>query len=652
MTSLQCPTRDELESFLAGDLPGGALTSFSAHIASCKRCESAVSNIQKEHDRVAQLLAASSRNDEANPGYRASLRRLQAIVSGEHASKTFLQEETNGREPASWAIGKYRILEELGRGGMGIVYKAKQEDMGQPCAVKVLPHIRSKEQVERFRREMQAVGVLNHPNIVTPRYADIEGDPPYLVLEFIDGFNLSQLLKQIRGTLLVPDACEIVYQVALGLQHAHDQGFIHRDLKPSNIMLSADGSVKILDFGIARNDRDEEITATGQRIGTLGYMSPEQINSAHRVDQRADIYSLGVTLYKLLAGSDPFEDDQSRTKTTTTIATQSAPSLRRLRPDVPRALAKVVRKMLSKNVSRRHRDATTVASLLRPYTSGADLQALAAEATVNNPLNSSRSYRHVPIHRRALLRIWRGSMATLKFLGSAFVILVLGVLMNSDTKRPDRSETDDSRVEVGGAQMVFTHYFEDRFDDVAIDRERWKTHLPHKPWSFVGIIDSVLVLRNRGYLVTREDFPDGVAVSLQWVWNDGDGNYSDTLAVVLRTSGIPSEKWSHEPTDGVRVEFQSYGGTISIRDLNTGEQKDEWIAIGLALPRYTAQSIRITDDGRTINVYVADHPAPVVTAEVEKSAEKHHVAFYNREYGADIGKESVFPYIRIDVPVK
>src|SRR5262249_32719661 len=201
------------------------------------------------------------------------------------------------------------ILEMLGQGGMGAVYKARQPGLDRLVALKILPPeaVRDPAFAERFNREARALAKLNHPNIVSVYDSGKAGDLYYFVMEFIDGVNLRQLLR--TGHLLPREALQIVPQICDALQFAHDEGIVHRDIKPENILLDKRGRVKIADFGIAKllGAKPAEFTLTGpwQVMGTAHYMAPEQMAKPQEVDHRADIYSLGVVFYELLTGQLP-----------------------------------------------------------------------------------------------------------------------------------------------------------------------------------------------------------------------------------------------------------------------------------------------------------------------------------------------------------
>jgi serine/threonine protein kinase len=201
------------------------------------------------------------------------------------------------------------ILELLGQGGMGVVYKARQRHLNRVVAVKILPPSAGAEPAfaERFTREAQALAQLNHPNIVQVYDFGRTDEFFYIVMEFVDGVNLRALIRD--GHLEPAQALKIVPQICEALQFAHDEGIVHRDIKPENILIDKKGRVKIADFGLAkllgRTPDELSLTGTGQLMGTLGYMAPEQLQQAHTVDHRADIYSLGVVFYEMLTGKLP-----------------------------------------------------------------------------------------------------------------------------------------------------------------------------------------------------------------------------------------------------------------------------------------------------------------------------------------------------------
>ncbi|HET6323700.1 MAG TPA: protein kinase [Planctomycetaceae bacterium] len=200
-------------------------------------------------------------------------------------------------------------FEHLGQGGMGIVYKARQRQLNRPVAVKILPPASGERAAfaERFTREAQALARLNHPNIVQVYDFGQTDDLFFFVMEYVDGVNLRALMRD--GKLTPEEALKIVPQICEALQFAHDEGIVHRDIKPENLLIDKKGRLKIADFGLAKllgqATEDFSLTGTGQLMGTLGYMAPEQLQQAHTVDHRADIYSLGVVFYEMLTSHLP-----------------------------------------------------------------------------------------------------------------------------------------------------------------------------------------------------------------------------------------------------------------------------------------------------------------------------------------------------------
>ena len=280
-------------------------------------------------------------------------------------------------------IGSYEIRRLLGSGGMGVVFEAFDPHLRKRVALKTLKpgETNQGKTIARFHREMAAVGNLDHPHLVRALYAGAQDGQPFLVMDFCEGLDLNRLVKLV-GPLTVADACEIGRQVALGMQYIHDQKMVHRDIKPSNLMLTKDGVVKILDLGLALFQPDhpahDTLSETGQTMGTGDYMAPEQAADAHRADGRADLYSLGCTLYKLLAGQPPFAGPRFNTigKKIVAHATLPPPPLLEQRPDVPPKLASLVHRLLEKDPNRRSASALVVAEALETWRGTADLVGL------------------------------------------------------------------------------------------------------------------------------------------------------------------------------------------------------------------------------------------------------------------------------------
>ena len=257
---------------------------------------------------------------------------------------------------------------------MGVVYLVHNVLMGRDEVIKVMGrHIMEKPGVlERFLREIRAVAKLRHPNIVTAYYAVRIGESLVFAMEFIDGPDLSRVVKS-NGPLAVPLASNFTYQAALGLQHAHEEGLVHRDIKPANLILSRKGNkptVKVLDFGLSKATREQKVdsalTLDGQTLGTPDFIAPEQIIDATSADIRADIYSLGGTLFYLLSGRPPFQEKTLYDIYQAHISRDADP-LNMIRPEVPAELAALVAKMMAKDPSRRFQTPAEVAEALTPF---------------------------------------------------------------------------------------------------------------------------------------------------------------------------------------------------------------------------------------------------------------------------------------------
>ncbi|MDA8256985.1 MAG: serine/threonine-protein kinase [Betaproteobacteria bacterium] len=266
----------------------------------------------------------------------------------------------------SQQIGRYEVLSILGRGAMGVVYKAADPVLNRIVAVKTInlsldPDLRG-EYEARFQQEAKAAGSLSHPAIVTIYDLGKTGDLAYIAMEYLDGRELHDLISA-EQRLPVKQATSIAAQVASGLSYAHQHGIVHRDIKPANIMVLKDGFAKITDFGIARMRVSEVKTQTGMRLGSPKYMSPEQV-LGQRVDHRTDIFSLGVVLYEMLTGKAPFRGDSLEALMYQTVNIAPLPPSR-INPDVPEMLDLILAKMLEKRLENRYQSAADLASDLR-----------------------------------------------------------------------------------------------------------------------------------------------------------------------------------------------------------------------------------------------------------------------------------------------
>jgi serine/threonine protein kinase len=271
-------------------------------------------------------------------------------------------------------IGNYIVLEKIGQGGMGRVYRARHRRMDRIVALKLLPFSarESPDDIGRFEREIRAAARLSHPNIVTAHDADESSGRYYLVMEYVDGVDLLTLVKE-KGPLPLHTAVDYILQAAEGLAYAHGQKIIHLDIKPANLLLDQHGTIKILDMGLARiedlvSDAEdapaEALIQNGKVMGTVDYVPPERSSNPETVDHRADIYSLGCTLYHLLTGRPPFSGS-TILKRIQAHRVKPIPSLRATRDDVPERLDAVYQRMLAKDPDERHQSMREVISDLR-----------------------------------------------------------------------------------------------------------------------------------------------------------------------------------------------------------------------------------------------------------------------------------------------
>jgi serine/threonine protein kinase/WD40 repeat protein len=313
-------------------------------------------------------------------------------------------------------LGSYVLLERLGEGGAGQVFKARHRKMDRVVALKVIRKelLVNPEMVGRFYREMHLLGGLSHANIVHALDSGPVGSVHLLAMEYVEGTDLLKLVRD-KGPLSVPLACEYARQVALGLQYVHEKGLVHRDIKPNNLLLSKPGpqgaglgQVKILDLGLARlqqrpdGDMTSLITPTGGMMGTPDFLAPEQALDFHQADIRADIYSLGCTLYYLLTGQPPFPGGTLAQKVARHMQTE-LPPITELRRDVPSALVEVLRRMTAKQPAERYQTPVEVALALGPFARGGDT----SKIRVRIPLRAR-------ISRRTF---WRAGAAAALLLG-------------------------------------------------------------------------------------------------------------------------------------------------------------------------------------------------------------------------------------------
>ena len=361
MPTSPCPRRDELVRFAVGDLDGAALARVGTHVESCSICEATLQELEDHPDALVSALRQPV--SASSPAVPEAL-LTAARIALDHAPALEL--------PRRFA--NFELLEELGNGSFGTVYRARDLELDREVAIKIFradPLIGA----EPFMSEARAMAQLQHPGIVAIFGAGRTEDCVcYLVVELVRGQNLAKSIAQ--KSLPFRTSARLVSEVAEALDAAHSLGVVHRDIKPSNIILDADDRPKVTDFGLAKRDTDDATTMTpeGEVLGTPAYMSPEQARGeSHRVDARSDVYSLGVVLYELLTGERPFRGNR-RMLILQVLQDEPRPP-RRLNDKVPRDLETICLKAMAKAPARRYASAKELAEDLIRFLEGLPIKA-------------------------------------------------------------------------------------------------------------------------------------------------------------------------------------------------------------------------------------------------------------------------------------
>jgi serine/threonine protein kinase len=363
------PTEQTLSDFSLGKLDDGRAEIINNHLNECPDCQRRVAEMSSD-SFLGRLQGVRGRLDPV-PVAGSSLAGLSQIA-GEPASAE--PPPSSSLPPGLADHPDYEVLRELGQGGMGTVYLAQNRLMGRNEVLKVVSGhlIKRRGVLDRFQVEIRNAGRLHHTNIVTAYSASRLGESIMFAMEYVEGLDLSKLVKA-KGPLPVANACNYVHQACLGLQHAHEHGMVHRDIKPSNLMLARQGEravIKVLDFGLAKIQSegpvDGGLTHEGQMLGTPDYIAPEQIRDARGSDIRADIYSLGCTLYYLLTGGPPFQATSLYDLLQAHHSMDAMP-LNLARPEVPVELAALVGKMMAKEPVRRFQEPREVSQVLTQF---------------------------------------------------------------------------------------------------------------------------------------------------------------------------------------------------------------------------------------------------------------------------------------------
>ncbi|WP_419581214.1 serine/threonine protein kinase [Stieleria magnilauensis] len=429
-----CLEPDELRQVLEGELSQEQFDSAISHLDTCETCRTAV----EQFDGGLQAIGESTSSEDA----------ARAGVQNETACQVALQQllqQSSALLPATVAppppfemLGPYRLLELIGSGGMGAVYLAEHQRLKRRCAIKLLPPERVTQAgwLDRFDREMTTIASLEHSHIVRATDAGHESGWHYLVMEYLDGLDIGRVAGRI-GQLDVADACEIVRQAALGLAHIHDNGLVHRDIKPSNLMLTHSGTIKLLDLGLVLDgddplSKDDRLTTVGHVMGTMPYMAPEQLADSRDVRPQSDIYSLGATLYRLIAGHPPHRSERGLAAQVLAITSSDAKPLDTIRSDVDRDVVSFVARMLSRDPSKRPASATEVARELESMAKPSHLKRLLRDAIRKHPADDLPRSTLLPANvnsggskDRGRIKHWlMGAAAALCLIAAAIVIKI------------------------------------------------------------------------------------------------------------------------------------------------------------------------------------------------------------------------------------
>ncbi len=368
---MECPSDEDFKCFLSDPANSSEIV---GHLVHCSACRQRLNRFDSTPNLLAIIQSLSNRTHET---ISQSNSRLAKISPSVYDAETCVYEQQVFRR-----IGQYDLLRKIGRGGGGEVFEAMHIHMRCRRAVKLLSSKDSGDELvrRRFFREMESIGQLDHPHIIQAHDAGEVDGTLYLAMELIDGENVESLARRV-GPLPVPEACEIVRQAGVGLQHIFESGLVHRDIKPSNLLISGT-QVKIADLGLAlfqsHDSEDDRLTGHHMVIGTADYMAPEQCSGAQDIDIRADLYSLGCTLYRLLSGHPPYELIENATPLRKMWAHQNLPSpeLPRSRSDIPEDLHFIVQKLMAKDREKRYGEPKELSEALIPFCQSVDVLTL------------------------------------------------------------------------------------------------------------------------------------------------------------------------------------------------------------------------------------------------------------------------------------
>ncbi|MEP5988736.1 serine/threonine protein kinase, partial [Rhodopirellula bahusiensis] len=462
-SSSACLSEQEIRAFSAGRLPEQRFGDALEHLDVCPECQQrAVVGTDDSDPLFAALAQKSSSVDDpilAEPDCQVVLMRALTRRVG----------SLDGVMPPIEMLGPYRLIRPLGCGGMGAVYLAEHQRLRRQCAVKLLPKERGLDPdwLQRFEREMQAVASLQHPNIVAATDAGDACGWHYLVMEYLDGLDLAAVVRRL-GPLSTGMATTIMREVCQALAALHAAGLVHRDVKPSNVMLTRGGQVKLLDLGLVFDGQaaaNLRVTTVGHVLGTLVFAAPEQLSNQSTVDQRADLYGVGATLFQLLCGESAHQSNQGVAPLVIEKTTQPARSLSSVVPSVPEDLNQVVADLLQRQAADRPSSAAEVADSLVRFADDPELsdrrglKRLIAQALRNDdPEPPAWSTAAVPAPDPSRSPPRRFNRTWMLGLGGCFLCLLAAIVVTIQTDRGTlviESPQDDLQIEiVRGDQAV------------------------------------------------------------------------------------------------------------------------------------------------------------------------------------------------------
>jgi serine/threonine-protein kinase len=440
--------------------------------------------------RKSQILSAEQLEEverDLQPRYPDAKSLAKALIERNWVTAYQVNQLSQGRS-RDFVLGQYTILDRLGEGGMGQVFKARHRSMGRVVALKVLRRERlaNPDALRRFHREIQAAARLSHPNVVLAYDADHYNNTHFFVMEYVDGIDLAKLVRK-TGPVSVNRACNYIYQAALGLAHAQEHGLVHRDIKPHNLLLTRDGTIKILDMGLARlghADTDSDVSALtqdGKVVGTPDYIAPEQARNAHSADIRADLYSLGCTLYFILSGRVPFPGGSSLMEKLMKHQTEDPVPLRSVRPDIPEPVAAIVHKLMQRRPEDRYQKPEEVAAALEPFAfaAGGDTSAtvdaagmksqpvLDLTATPSRTASATPSVGSSLASGRRRMDLWIGAAAALVMVGAVLVLGTVVILANRTQPLVKKNGEEDN-----GSPKTVARYPLDRLKAADIPEDK------------------------------------------------------------------------------------------------------------------------------------------------------------------------------------